>query len=55
VFLELMLHFLGGMPQQNLPWLLFATPVWLAIAVGLHATAANGPSIEVEPCSNGSD
>ena len=55
VFLELMLHFLGGTSQQNLPWLLFATPVWLAIAVGLHATAASGPSIEVEPCPNGSD
>jgi hypothetical protein len=35
VFLGLMLHFLGGISQQNLPWLLFATPVWLAIAVGL--------------------
>jgi len=29
----LMLHFLPGVAQQNLPWLLFAMPVWLAIAV----------------------
>jgi hypothetical protein len=32
VFLGLLLHCLPGMTQQNLPWLLFATPVWLAIA-----------------------
>jgi hypothetical protein len=31
----LLLHFLPGMSQQNLPWLLFATPIWLAIAIGL--------------------
>jgi hypothetical protein len=31
------LHFLPGVAQQNLPWLLFAIPVWLAIAVGLWA------------------
>jgi len=30
----LTLHFLPGVAQQNLPWLLFAMPVWLAIAVG---------------------
>ena len=30
----LMLHFLPGIAQQNLPWLLFAIPVWLAIAAG---------------------
>jgi len=30
----LTLHFLPGLAQQNLPWLLFAMPVWLAIAVG---------------------
>jgi hypothetical protein len=30
----LILHFLSGVVQQNLPWLLFAIPVWLAIAVG---------------------
>jgi hypothetical protein len=32
--LGLLVHFLPGMAQQNLPWLLFAIPVWLAIAVG---------------------
>jgi hypothetical protein len=31
----LLLHFLPGHPQQNLPWLLFAIPVWLALAVGM--------------------
>ena len=35
--LALLFHFLGVIPQQNLPWLLFATPVWLAIAFGLFA------------------
>ena len=30
----LLLHVLPGIVQQNLPWLLFAIPVWLAIAVG---------------------
>lgn len=30
----LALHLLPGVPQRNLPWLLFAIPVWLAIAVG---------------------
>ena len=29
--LGLLLHVLPGTPQQNLPWLLFAIPVWLAI------------------------
>jgi Domain of unknown function (DUF4105) len=28
------LHFLPGVAQQNLPWLFFAIPVWLAIMVG---------------------
>jgi hypothetical protein len=28
-----LLHSLPGHPQQNLPWLLFAIPVWLALAV----------------------
>jgi hypothetical protein len=28
----LVLHFLPGIPQHNLPWLLFAIPVWLVIA-----------------------
>ena len=32
--LGLLLHLLPGTAQQNLPWLLFAIPVWLAIAVG---------------------
>lgn len=34
----LLLHVLPGIAQQNLPWLLFAIPVWLAIAVGLWRT-----------------
>jgi hypothetical protein len=34
-FIGLLLHVLPGIAQQNLPWLLFAIPVWLAIAVGL--------------------
>jgi hypothetical protein len=29
------LHFLGATSQQNLPWLLFSIPVWIAVAVGL--------------------
>jgi hypothetical protein len=33
--LGLALHLLPGVPQRNLPWLLFAIPVWLAIALGL--------------------
>jgi Domain of unknown function (DUF4105) len=33
----LLLYFLHAISQQNLPWLLFATPVWLAIAIGLSA------------------
>ena len=31
-FLALLVHFLGSTSQQNLPWLLFSIPVWLAIA-----------------------
>ena len=31
----LLIHLLPGISQQNLPWLLFATPVWVAIAVAL--------------------
>jgi len=46
--LGVLLHFLGGLSQQNLPWLLFAVPVWLAIAEGLYAKAANSPRFEVE-------
>ena len=34
-FLGLLLHVLPGGTQQNLPWLLFATPAWLALAAGL--------------------
>jgi hypothetical protein len=37
--LGLLLHFRSlppGIAQQNLPWLLFAIPVWLAIAAGLR-------------------
>jgi hypothetical protein len=40
----LLLHFLHlrpGIAQQNLPWLLFAIPVWLAIAVGLRLSRWN--------------
>jgi hypothetical protein len=33
--IALLLHLLPGTAQQNLPWLLFAIPVWLAIAVGI--------------------
>ncbi len=29
----LMLHALPGLTQQNVPWLLFATPIWLAVAL----------------------
>jgi hypothetical protein len=36
----LMLHILPGTTQQNLPWLLFAVPVWLAIAVGFWSSAS---------------
>jgi hypothetical protein len=37
----LLVHLLPGIPQQNLPWLLFAIPVWLAIAVGLRLNRWN--------------
>jgi Domain of unknown function (DUF4105) len=30
----LLIHFLSGRSQQNLPWLLFAVPIWLAISIG---------------------
>jgi hypothetical protein len=52
--LGILLHFLPGTGQQNLPWLLFAIPVWLAIAVGLCAKAVSFPRVEVERCSSGS-
>jgi Domain of unknown function (DUF4105) len=35
VLLAVVLHFLGNTSQQNLPWLLFAIPVWIAVAAGL--------------------
>jgi hypothetical protein len=35
--LGVLLHVLPGMTQQNLPWLLFAMPVWLAMAAALWA------------------
>ena len=35
------LHFLPGVAQQNLPWLLFAIPVWLAIAVGAFSSQSS--------------
>ena len=45
----LLLHVVAGSTQQNLPWLLFAIPVWLAIAVGLWGK----PFIIEEPlCTN---
>jgi hypothetical protein len=53
-FLAVLLHFLGGTSQQNLPWLLFSIPVWLAIAARLCAKAAY-PRFEVKTCSSGSD
>jgi hypothetical protein len=43
----LLLHFLHAVPQQNLPWLLFATPVWLAIALGIWATPLIRPRQQV--------
>jgi len=43
VLLGVLLHALPGVTQQNLPWLLFAIPVWLAIAMGLiFSTRARG-------------
>jgi hypothetical protein len=31
-----LLHLLPGTVQQNQPWILFAMPVWLALAWGLR-------------------
>jgi hypothetical protein len=42
--IALALHFLPGVAQQNLPWLLFAMPVWLAIAVGTFRAPLSVPS-----------
>jgi Domain of unknown function (DUF4105) len=33
--LAVVLHFLGATSQQNLPWLLFSVPVWIAVGVGI--------------------
>jgi hypothetical protein len=44
-FLAVLLHFVGGTSQKNLPWLLFSIPAWLAIAVGLHANAVSYPGV----------
>jgi hypothetical protein len=33
--LAVVLHFLGVTSQQNLPWLLFSVPVWIAVGVGI--------------------
>jgi hypothetical protein len=40
-FLGVLLYVLPGGTQQNLPWLLFAIPAWLAIAVGLWPRGVN--------------
>jgi len=32
VCISVLLHFIPGVVQQNLPWLLFSIPVWLAVA-----------------------
>ena len=40
-FLALLLHILPGATQQNLPWLLFAIPVWLAVTVGVTSPVTN--------------
>jgi uncharacterized protein DUF4105 len=33
--LAVVVHFLGTTSQENLPWLLFAVPAWIAVASGL--------------------
>jgi hypothetical protein len=33
--IAILLHVLPGIAQRNIPWLLFAIPVWLALAAGL--------------------
>ncbi|MGB6450913.1 MAG: DUF4105 domain-containing protein [Steroidobacteraceae bacterium] len=45
--LAVLLHVLPGTAQQNLPWLLFAIPVWLAVADGLRAREAKVCRIEL--------
>jgi hypothetical protein len=37
------LHLLPGTVQQNQPWLLFALPVWLALAWSLRSTQGSAP------------
>jgi hypothetical protein len=45
--IAVILHFLPGVAQQNLPWLLFAIPVWLAIAAGaIRAPVTASPASE---------
>ena len=34
-----LLHLLPGTAQQNQPWILFALPVWAALAWSLRRTA----------------
>jgi hypothetical protein len=38
-----LLHALPGLVQQNQPWLLFALPVWLALAFTLRHMRAPAP------------
>jgi hypothetical protein len=38
-----LLHLLPGTVQQNQPWILFAMPVWLALAWGLRQFRPNPP------------
>jgi hypothetical protein len=40
----LLRHLLPGTPQQNMPWLLFAVPVWLAIAIATCTRARTSAS-----------
>ncbi|WP_323374202.1 DUF4105 domain-containing protein [Frateuria hangzhouensis] len=39
-----LLHLLPGTVQQNQPWLLFAMPVWLAMAMSLRGGRMNAPA-----------
>lgn len=51
----LMLHALPGFTQQNRPWLLFATPIWLAVALllrprgGSHIGSDRDAKVRVRP------
>ena len=46
VALAVLLHLWPGVVQQNQPWLLFATPCWLALAWTLRTAA---PQLEEQP------